>query len=403
MFVRKWECMVSPFSEITEIYKQSVNRISSYPAEGEKDLYVRNCERFVDLLRNCERVIWVGTGRQEEMANFATRLIKANDKQTFCSSDSSIPYEYETDDLVVALSSSGETERTIHYAESAYRPISESTPVVSITTNPDSTLAKIAEKTNGLVVEIPGKSKSDRTEYRERQFTGAHEPLNLGGTLGELYALEFILDSIGSAVSATPVIDYHDRFWSKVRDYNPDPEQFKDLYKMLPPPIDYSKKREEVIPNKTIIGGLGLSGVVARAFSIRLSHCAGVDEDRLVNFYKDAGNIVARKEDLAIIFSGSGQEFWAKILKPVKRSGAKTFAVTSFRDSSLGKMADGCIEVPGRRSHRDRGKLEHPPKAPDDALFEIRTLFAMEIFIHCLVEEEEISVKAVEDKHSQLT
>lgn len=396
--------MKDSFSRIPEIYERSVEKISSYPLEDEEEQYIENARKFIDLLRKCDRVIWIGTGRQEEMANFATRLVKANDKQTFCSSDSSIPYEYKSEDMVVALSSSGETERTVHYAESAYKPIATSTPVVSITTDPDSTLAGIAEKTKGFIVKIPGKSKEDRTEYQERQFSGKHEPLTLGGTLGELYSLEFILDSIGSAVTAKPVMEFHDEFWGKVNEYEPDPKQFEELYEMIPDPIDYSKRgEEEVFPNKTVIGGLELSGVIARALSIRLAHCAGENEERLVNYYKDAGSVSAREGDLALTFSGSGQEFWKRALTPIKELGGNIFAVTSFPDSPLGDIADAYIEVPGRERIRDRGKIEDPPKNPEQALFEIRSLLAMESFIHSLVEEEEISVKAVENKHSQLT
>ncbi len=397
-------CMSNTFEKIPEVYKKSVERISSYPSKEEEDEYVENARKFIDLLRKCDKVIWVGTGRQEEMANFATRLVKANDKETFCSSDSSIPYEYGSNDMVVALSSSGETERTIHYAESAYEPIAQSTPVVSITNNPNSTLGKIAKKTNGFTVKIPGKSKNDKIEYQERQFSGSHEPLTLGGTLGELYSLEFILDAIGSAVTAKPVMEFHNEFWSQVKNYKPDPKQFKKLYEMFPEPIDYSKKkRDGVFPNKTIIGGLELSGVIARALSIRLSHCAGENEERLVNYYKDAGNVAAREGDLTMVFSGSGQEFWKKTLEPIKEIGGKVFAVTSFTDSPLGEIADGILEIPGRKRSRDRSKLENPPKNPEQSLFEIRAFIAMEAFIHALVEKEKISLRAVENKHSQLT
>src|SRR6056297_242884 len=101
--------MSNPFQKIPEVYKKSVEKISSHPKKEDEKEYVENARKFIDLVRKSERVIWAGTGRQEEMANFSTRLIKANDKQTFCSSDSSIPYEYGSNDMVVALSSSGET------------------------------------------------------------------------------------------------------------------------------------------------------------------------------------------------------------------------------------------------------------------------------------------------------
>ncbi len=395
--------MKDHFLKIPEVFKESVEKISSHPSDENKEEYVKDSEKFIDSLRNAGRVIWIGTGRQEEMADFATRLTKANDKSTFCSKDSSIPYKYRPDDLVVALSSSGETERTIHYAESAYRGIGNPTPVIAITTNPDSTLGQIAKKTGGFVVKIPGKSKDDQQEYQERQFMGKHDALTLGGTLGELYALEFILDSIGSSISNRPVMEYHEDFWSRVKDYEPDPEQYRKLYKMLPNTINYTKMEEECFPNKIIIGGLDLSGVIARAFAIRLAHCAGENEERRVNYYRDAGNIASRAGDLTIVFSGSGQKFWARALKPIKEVGGKVAGITSFPNSPLGKIADLTLEVSGRIVSRDESNLENPPKSPERALFEVRSFIAMEAFIHALVEKDRISIKAVEEKHPYIT
>lgn len=390
------------FSNLPELFRDSVETISSYPSRKKSGRYKDYSKRFIECMRESERIIWVGTGRQEEMADFATRLVKAADKTTYCSRDSSIPYEYKPNDLVVALSSSGETERTIHYAESAYRTDSASTPVVTITTDPSSTLAKIAEKTGGFVVEIPGKSKRDRAKYQRRQFLGEHEALTLGGTLGELYTLEFILDSVGSAVSQKPVLDYHKELWDRVINYDPDIEQFEKLYTLLPRPVNYSKTGKRP-PNKVVVGGLGLSGVVARTFAIRFTHCAKEDEERRVNFYKDAGCTAVRDGDLVLVFSGSGLKFWKKALAPIKEAGGKIVAITSFKDSPLGKIADICIEVPGRKKFQDRGKLENPPRTPDRALFEIRTLFVMETFIYILVRKQKIPLSAVESKHPEIT
>ncbi|MFP4005324.1 MAG: SIS domain-containing protein [Candidatus Hadarchaeia archaeon] len=392
------------FTDISEVYEEGVNKISSYPSKEEEKDYKRKSEKFIDMFREAERVIWVGTGRQEEVADFATRITKSNDKDTFCSKDSSIPYKYREDDLVVALSSSGETTRTIHYAESAYNAIKKSTPVIAITTDPNSTLAQIAEKTDGFVVEIPGRSKKDRTEYQERQFSGHHEPLTLGGTLGELYTLEFILDSIGGALSHQSVIDYHNKFWEEIKRYKPDPKKISRFYEMLPEPIAYNNSNgTRDSANKTIIGGMGLSGVVARAFAIRLAHCAREKEERRVNYYKDAGITSVRKNDLAFIISGSGQKFWAEALKPIKERGGNIVSATSFKDSPLGKISDLCIEIPGRKKIRDSSKVENPPKNPERAMFEIRFWLTMETFIHSLVEGEKISLKAVEEKHPQIT
>ncbi|KXA97471.1 hypothetical protein AKJ39_03280 [candidate division MSBL1 archaeon SCGC-AAA259J03] len=92
-----------------------------------------------------------------------------------------------------------------------------------------------------------------------------------------------------------------------------------------------------------------------------------------------------------------------KALAPIKEAGGKTVAITSFKDSPLGKIADICIEVPGREKFQDRGKLENPPRTPDRALFEIRTLFVMETFIYILVRKQKIPLSAVESKHPEIT
>lgn len=396
--------MNNHFRQLPEVYRKSVEKIGSYPSKKEIDKYIEDTNRLIDLMEKSKRVIWIGTGRQEEIAEFATRLTKANDKSTFCSKDTSIPYEYNPKDVVVALSSSGETERTIHYAESAYRKESKPTPVVAITTNPNSTLANIAEKTGGFIVNLPGKSKKDQADYQERQFLGEHEPLTLGGTLGELYALEFILDSIGCLVTEEPVMEFHQKLWEKISKYEPKPEEYQKLYEMLPKPINYSERDENMhFPNKIIVGGLEISGVVARAFAIRLAHCAKKSEERRVNYYKDAGNISTMKGDLVIIFSGSGQRFWARALKPIKEVGGKVVGVTSFPNSPLGKVSDLILKIPGRQRSKHRNRLENPPKNPKRALFEIRSILAMEAFIHTLVEKERIPLIAVENKHPDMT
>ncbi|KXA90447.1 hypothetical protein AKJ57_04160, partial [candidate division MSBL1 archaeon SCGC-AAA259A05] len=283
-------------SEITrfpDVYRRSVKKISSYPSGDQTSTYVENVEKFIEYMKDSGELIWVGTGRQEEIADFATRLIKANDIKTSCSKDSSIHYEYDPGNLVIALSSSGETTRTIHYAESAYKRAGCSVPVIAITGKPNSTLAKIAEKTGGFVVKVPGKSKEDTKEYQEKQFLGKHQPLTLSGTLGELYSLEFILDAIGSYTTGYQTMRHHKKFWRKIESYEPDPEQFKRLYKLLPNPIDYKEVDTINSFNKTITCGLGLSGVIARSFAIRLAHCADKGEERRVSYYKDAGNIVS--------------------------------------------------------------------------------------------------------------
>ncbi|KXA95655.1 hypothetical protein AKJ65_01330 [candidate division MSBL1 archaeon SCGC-AAA259E19] len=180
-------------------------------------------------------------------------------------------------------------------------------------------------------------------------------------------------------------------------------ERFPSAFEKSVQKINYGEVERSESFNKTVVCGLGLSGVIGRAFAIRLAHCADAGEERRVSFYKDAGNIVSREGDLAIVFSGSGQKFWAQTLKPVKELEGRVVGITSFSNSPLSDIATLCLKVPGRKKPREKGKLENPPESPREVLFEIRTFLAMETFIHLLVREDKISVRAIENKHPHIT
>ncbi len=390
-----------PFSIIPDNYKKSVRQIRSFPEEGkEQEEYEKNSKRFIEKINEANRVLIVGTGRQEEIADFITRILKASGKNVRCSKDPSYPQEYRSDDLVIALSSSGSTGRTLHFTEPAYKGIGDSTPVIGITTNPDSPLGRISEKTGGFTIKIPGKSKNTSSaQYQKRQFLGEHDPLSLSGTSGELYTLEFMLDSIGSAVTKEPVMKYHKQLWEKVENFEPDISKLRELYSFLPEMIDYS--RGKMNSGKIIIGGLGLSGVISRFFTIRLSHCASNEKERRVYYYKDKGVTSMKKGDLTLIISGSGQEFWSNAVKNID---GKIVSLTGLPDNPLSKESDLNLRVKGReKTYKDPYKVENAPRNPAKALFELRTLFLNENIIYSLVKADDIPIKDVESKHPDLT
>lgn len=390
-----------PFSIIKKNYKKSVRQIRSFPEEGEeKQNYVENSEKFIKYINEANRVLIVGTGRQEEIADFVTRILKASDKNVRCSKDPSYPQEYKADDLIIALSSSGSTKRTLHFTKPAYKGIGPSTPVIGITTNPNSPLGEITEKTGGFTIKIPGKSKKDiNKRYQKRQFLGQHDPLSLSGTSGELYTLEFMLDSIGSAVTKKPVMEYHKNLWKKVEDFEPNESKLRQMFELFPDMIDYSGGKADA--GKIVIGGLGLSGVISRFFTIRLSHCAIGEKERRVYYYKDKGVTSMKEGDLTLLISGSGQDFWADAVKNIKGNIA---SITGFPDTPLSKESDLNIEVPGREeTYKDPYKVENAPRDPSEALFELRTLFLNENFIYSLVKAEDIPIKDIESKHPDLT
>lgn len=372
-----------------------VERLESYPSEANREEYVENVEKFCDYLEKSDKAYFVGTGRQEEVTEFPTRILKANGKNVGHSKNTSYPQEYKSGELVVAYSSSGETSRTLHFSKPA---VHKSVPIIAITTDPDSSLGRIAEKTDGFVVEIPGKSKEDREmEYPESEFIGSGSPLDFSGTSGELYSLKFTLDAIGKyhRDGLEDVLDYSERLWEEVKDFQPGVDQLSEAYEAIPKPGE----------NKTVVSGLGLSGVVGRLFTIRLSHCASAEYDgRDTQFYKDSGMSAANPGDTYWTISGSGRKYWAENMRKVKDKGVNTVSVTSYPDSPLAEVSDTIIEIPGRKDeNREDGKIEHSPPDPMDSIFELRSILTHEELLYSMTEAEEIPIEDVNNQHPEIT
>ncbi|TRM73257.1 6-phospho-3-hexuloisomerase, partial [Sulfolobus sp. A20-N-F8] len=95
---------------------------------------------------------------------------------------------------------------------------------------------------------------------------------------------------------------------------------------------------------KVLVMGAGRSGLVGRAFAMRLLHLG-------YNSYVLGETIVPAigKNDIVIAISGSGRtKLILTAAEAAKEAGAKLIAITSYNDSPLSKIADIVVEVPGR-------------------------------------------------------
>lgn len=127
--------------------------------------------------------------------------------------------------------------------------------------------------------------------------------------------------------------------------------------------------------------GVGRSGLVAKAFAMRLMHLG-------INVYVVGETITPAiyAADCLLAISGSGEtSFIISTAKITKKRGAKIIAVTSYPDSTLGKLADMVIQIKGRtkiNSEKDYIKRQingkHQPLAPLGTLFEVTTLIFLE-------------------------
>ncbi len=147
---------------------------------------------------------------------------------------------------------------------------------------------------------------------------------------------------------------------------------------------------------KVLVMGAGRSGLVGRAFAMRLLHLG-------YNSYVLGETIVPAigKNDIVIAISGSGRtKLILTAAEAAKEAGAKLVAITSYNDSPLSKIADIVVEVPGRTKYSQNedyfarqilGITE--PLAPLGTLFED----TVQIFLDGVVAELMIRLKKTEE------
>jgi len=113
-----------------------------------------------------------------------------------------------------------------------------------------------------------------------------------------------------------------------------DPEQVEKMIQMI---LDARNK-------KIFVVGMGRSGFVGRAFALRLMNL-GFN----VYFIGETVTPAAGKGDLLIAISGTGTTRMVLTAgMAAKDIGAKVIAVTSFRESPLGEIADHVVVILGR-------------------------------------------------------
>ncbi|MBM4240630.1 MAG: 6-phospho-3-hexuloisomerase [Euryarchaeota archaeon] len=158
------------------------------------------------------------------------------------------------------------------------------------------------------------------------------------------------------------------------------------------------KKLLEILTSaqSVFVLGVGRSGLVAKAFAMRLMHL-GID----VYVVGETITPAIYAGDCLLAISGSGEtSFIISTAKITKKRGAKIIAVTSYVDSTLGKLSDLIIRIKGRTkisSEKDYIKRQmngkHQPLAPLGTLFEVSTL----IFLDAVIAELMYKLGKTED------
>ncbi len=157
---------------------------------------------------------------------------------------------------------------------------------------------------------------------------------------------------------------------------------------------------------KILVMGAGRSGLVGKAFAMRLLHMG-------FNSYVLGETIVpsVRKGDLVLAISGSGRtRLIVTAAETAKTVGATVAAITTYPESPLGKLADVVVRVPGRTKLAERMDDYfarqilgiHEPLAPLGTLFEDTTMVLLDGVVYSLMKLLGIGEDEMKRRHANI-
>ncbi len=167
--------------------------------------------------------------------------------------------------------------------------------------------------------------------------------------------------------------------------------------------IKMTKLIEEV--DNIFIMGLGRSGLVSKAFAMRLMHLG-------LNVYVvgETTTPAIKDTDCLIAISGSGETSYILSTTDIaKNIGSKIIAITSYPDSSLGKKSDVVVQLQGRtkidsENNYARRQISglHQSLSPMGTIFEISALIFLDSIIAQMMNDLGQTEKDLKARHTVL-
>ncbi len=171
---------------------------------------------------------------------------------------------------------------------------------------------------------------------------------------------------------------------------------------------DVEKFIQELLRAKRIyVMGAGRSGLVAKAFAMRLMHLgfsAFVVGETITPSLS--------KGDIMVIFSGSGRtKTVADIAETAKDIGAKICLITSDAESRIGKISDCTVIIEHHRDEVSDDAVEfeirqmmgdHKSFAPLGTLFETASMIFADAVISRLMEITQTDEVALKNRHTNV-
>ncbi len=153
--------------------------------------------------------------------------------------------------------------------------------------------------------------------------------------------------------------------------------------------------------------GAGRSGLVAKAFAMRLMHLG-------LSSYVVGETITPAMSpgDLVVVFSGSGKtKTVADIAETAKEIGGRVALISANRESRIGRIADTIVIIEHQRDEiRDEGAEfeirqvmgEHKSFAPLGTLFETAAMVFADAVISRLMEITKTDEKELKNRHANI-
>jgi 6-phospho-3-hexuloisomerase len=158
--------------------------------------------------------------------------------------------------------------------------------------------------------------------------------------------------------------------------------------------------------DNVFVTGAGRSGLAAKAFAMRLMHL-GLSAYVVGETISPAIN----EEDCIIAISGSGEtNTIVSAVNIAKNRGSKVLAVTSYPESTLGKLADSCLLVKGRTKKEvdDENYMKrqingnYTSLTPLGTAFELTTLVFLDAIVSELMEKMHQTESDLKARHTVL-
>jgi 6-phospho-3-hexuloisomerase len=148
--------------------------------------------------------------------------------------------------------------------------------------------------------------------------------------------------------------------------------------------------------NKIFVAGAGRSGLMAKAFAMRLMQLG-------LTAYVVGETVTPNmdKHDMILIGSGSGETGrLIAIAKKAKKLGAVLAITTIVPESTIGALADITVKLPG--SPKDQSESEYKTIQPMGSLFEQTLLLFFDALILRLMEIRGIDTETMYGRHANL-